>query len=100
MSSIEGVVGLTTASSTEPEQENAVSKKSTTSVRTANRPFEAIEVGAAEFLDLTRQGLVYSHEDVEGLKSPNKWVAPTTSEKVETTSGVITDAPTEGEGGK
>lgn len=54
----------------------------TTKVRTSINPEEVIEVGAAELLDLTRQGLIHSREGDETWQD---------AEPVEVESGVITD---------
>lgn len=64
-------------------------------VRTTIRPHKVIEVGDAELLDLTRQGLIHSHEDREGLKSPHKWEPASKGELEKTGDGIITGATTE-----
>jgi hypothetical protein len=57
----------------------------TTAVRTTLRPHEVIEVGDAELIDLERQGLIDSKHGDKG------WKPATSSSKVATDSGVITD---------
>lgn len=68
-----------------------------TQVRTKLRPTEVIEVGDAELIDLERQGLIHSRKldkDEKQHKGEAEWVPAKASTRVETTSGVITDAPT------
>lgn len=57
-----------------------------TPVRTTFNPHEVIRVGAAELLDLERQGLIYSGDDPE-LDEPDD------DEGTAVPSGVITDPP-------
>lgn len=55
-----------------------------TAVRTKFNPHEVIRVGAAELLDLERQGLIYTEGDLG---------EPDDDEGTDVPSGVITDAP-------
>ena len=76
--------------STQPERGHAMGK---TKVRTTFTPATVNEVEKAELIDLSRGGLLFSHETTDdtrelGLKSPERW----RDGKVETVeSGVITD---------
>lgn len=65
-----------------------------TKLRTTFTPGRVIEVGDGEFVDLKRQGLIYSHEPIEtssflatqfeSVASPNRWKD---GEAVETPKG-------------
>lgn len=82
-------VTATAVTDTESGRGRAVADK--TKVRTTITPDTVIEVDLAELTDLERSGLIHSRND--GVKAPHKW----RDGKAETTtSGVITDAPTEG----
>lgn len=59
-------------------------------VRVTQEPGVVREVDEAEFTDLRRQGLLHSH-NVEGVKSPKKWVAKERGEEVVTAPDQITD---------
>jgi hypothetical protein len=85
-------VTATAVTDTESGRGRAVADK--TKVRTTITPDAVIEVGPAELLDLERSGLIYSRADRKATrKGEHDWVS---GETETITSGVITDAPTEG----
>lgn len=50
-------------------------------VRVTQEPGVVREVDEVEFIDLSRQGLIHSHNR-EGVKSPKKWVPKKRGEEV------------------
>jgi hypothetical protein len=61
----------------------------TRKIRTKMRPHETIEVGPAEYLDLSRQGLI--HEEVQEQAAPAPEVSAPGTER----QTIITDVPAE-----
>lgn len=59
-------------------------------VRVTQEPGVVREVDSAEFTDLSRQGLLHSH-NVEGVKSPRKWVDKKRGDEVVVPNDPITD---------
>lgn len=77
-------------------EDDAVAEK--IAVRVTQEPGVVRHVTPEEFTDLARQGILHSHEQVDGRKSPNRWRGPSDAGAVVEAPAAMTDTQTDTKG--